>query len=343
MDDERQIKMPDDDEISLIDLFAVLWQRRKMIIVITLVAAVGVVAASVISLALPPEIPFMPNKYTSSAYTLINDSSSSNGLSSMINSSGLGGLANLAGVTGTSGPTFSELAVYLVSDSNALLDTVVDKFSLIERYKIKDHLRAASRKALKKKMSASYDEKTGVFSISFTDTDPVFAQTVANFCVTYLGGRFDELGLDKNKLQKENFEKNIANAFREIQRLEEEAHKLELSVSGGASVGIPAIMVERNRLALELTAQQQVYSQLKVQHELLEIAIESESPVFQILELAEAPDQKSGPSRGLLCIIVTFAAGFFSVFLAFVLNALANIRNDKEAMAKFKKVQAKSR
>jgi uncharacterized protein involved in exopolysaccharide biosynthesis len=62
----------------------------------------------------------------------------------------------------------------------------------------------------------------------------------------------------------------------------------------------------------------------------------SEKPVFQVLELAEVPDQKSGPSRGLICVIVTFAAGFFSVFLAFVLNAISNIKKDPEAMAKLR-------
>jgi uncharacterized protein involved in exopolysaccharide biosynthesis len=53
--------------------------------------------------------------------------------------------------------------------------------------------------------------------------------------------------------------------------------------------------------------------------------------------MAEVPDQKSGPGRGMLCIIVTFAAAFFSVFLAFVLNAVTNIKNDPEAMAKLHK------
>jgi uncharacterized protein involved in exopolysaccharide biosynthesis len=43
-----------DDEISLLDLFAVLWRRKAMIIVITLVAAIGVVVFSVVSLVLPP-------------------------------------------------------------------------------------------------------------------------------------------------------------------------------------------------------------------------------------------------------------------------------------------------
>jgi len=38
----------------------------------------------------------------------------------------------------------------------------------------------------------------------------------------------------------------------------------------------------------------------------------------------------------MLCIIVIFAAGFFAVFWAFVLNAIANVKNDPEAMAKLK-------
>ena len=81
-------------------------------------------------------------------------------------------------------------------------------------------------------------------------------------------------------------------------------------------------------------AQRQVYAQLKVQYELLKVAMASEKPVFKVLELAEIPDRKSGPSRGLLCVIVTFAVGFLSVFLAFVLNAVDNIKNDPDAMAK---------
>jgi uncharacterized protein involved in exopolysaccharide biosynthesis len=62
----------------------------------------------------------------------------------------------------------------------------------------------------------------------------------------------------------------------------------------------------------------------------------SESPVFQILEQAEVPDKKSGPSRGLLCVIVTAAAGFLSVFTAFVMNAVGNLRKDPAAMAKLR-------
>jgi uncharacterized protein involved in exopolysaccharide biosynthesis len=324
-----------DNKISFLDLFAVLLHYKALIISITLAALIGVVVFSVISLRLPVDKSPLPNEYTPQAFMLINDSSSSGGgLSSMLNSSGLGSLASLAGVSAGGGQTFSQLALYLIG-SNPLLDSVVDEFDLVRRYKIKKFPQDSSRKALKKKLTAEYDEASGVFSIGFTDVDPVFAQSVVNFTMNYLERRFDELGIDKNKLEKENMEKNIQNTYSEIQNLELETRRLQQSVQSGR-VDMPAISLDMSRIELELEAQKQVYTQLKTQYEILKVTMASEKPVFQILEMAEVPEQKSGPSRGMICIIVTFAAGFLSIFLAFVLDAVASIRQDPEAMAKLK-------
>jgi uncharacterized protein involved in exopolysaccharide biosynthesis len=295
---------------------------------------------AVISLILPPEKSPLPNEYSPTALMLINNASSSGGgMASMLSASGLGGLAGLAGVS--AGSTFSDLAISLAR-TNTMLDTVVDEFDLLVRYKIEKlnkkakSPRADSRQALKKKLTASYDQKSGVFSISFTDTDPQFAQRVVNFCVRYLEARFNDLGIDKNRIEKENLERNIENTNLEIAKLENDSQALGQSVAPGRSYdAIPTITLVASRIAMELEAQRQVYTQLKVQYELLKVTMASETPIFQVLELAEAPDKKSGPSRGMICIIVTFAAGFFSVFLAFVLNAIENIRQDPEAMAKF--------
>ena len=96
---------------------------------------------------------------------------------------------------------------------------------------------------------------------------------------------------------------------------------------------------------MELKVQEEIYAQLKAQYEMLKVTMASEQPVFQILEYAEVPDQKSKPSRGMLCIIVTFAAFFVSVFLAFLLNAIKNIKNDPVAMEKLsqKKIDKKNK
>lgn len=325
----------DDDEISLIDLFAVLLRYKVMIIVLTVLAAVGAVVFSIISLVLPPEKSPLPNQFTPEAHMLIAESSSGGGgLSSMLSSSGLGGLASLAGFSGGAGSSNSSLAVYLIS-SNPLLDAVTDTFGIVERYKIEKYVRASSRKALKKTLSAEFDDETGIFTVSFTDIDPVFAQQVVNFVIDWLGERFDELGLDSNKIKKENLEKNIQSSYSEILRLEREARNLGASVSGGASAwDIPSIATGTTRIQMELEAQKEVYTQLKIQYEMLKVEMQSEQPIFQILERPEIPDQKSKPSRGKLCIIVVFAAFFLSVFLAFARNAFRNIRNDPEAWGK---------
>ena len=332
--DENKIQ---EEEISLIDLFAVLWRYKMMIIIVTLIAMIGVVIYSVISLKLPAEKSFLPNKYTAQAQMLINnDSSSSSGLSSMLSSSELGGLASIAGVSVPGGASNSSLAGYLVH-SNSVLDEVVREFNLIERYKIEEYEKSSSRSILKGVLLSNFDDDTGVFSVSFTDIDPVFAKDVVNFVVSLLESKFLDMGIDKNSLTKENLESNIDNTYKEILKLQKEIQELEYSVSNVYNPSqTKSIVMDATLKKMELSVQQEIYAQLKAQYEMLKVTMSSEQPTFQILEYAEVPDIKSAPSRGMLCIIVTFAAFFCSVFMAFLLNAIKNIKNDPIAIAKLK-------
>lgn len=319
-----------DDEISLLDLIAVLLHYKWLIIVITALAMVGAVVFSIVSIKLPSEKSPLPNKFTPQAHMLIKEDSASGGLSSSLSS-----LAGLAGVSvGSGGSSHSSLATYL-STSNEYLDAVSGQFNLTERYKIEKYPIASTRKALKKTLTSSYDEDSGVFTISFTDIDPVFAKDVVNFAVDWMQNRFDELGLDSNRIEKKNLETNIDTTYKEILKLEKQAQNLGATLNNGVSIwGGPNVSIETARIQMELNAQQKVYEQLKTQYELLKVKMQSEQPVFQILERPEVPDMKSGPSRGKLCIIITFAAGFISVFMAFALNAWHNIKNDPEAQKK---------
>lgn len=330
LENEDIEKKDKDDEISLIDLVAVLLRRKVMIIVITLVAMIGILIFSIISLVLPPDISPLPNSYTPQAHMLIKEASSSATVSS-----GLSSLASMAGVSlGSGGSSNSALATYL-STSNEYLDAISKEFNLTEKYEIEKSPVANTRKALLKKISSNYDEDSGVFTISFTDIDPVFAKDVVNFAVDWMQKRFDELGLDSNSIEKKNLETNIDATYKAILQLEEDAQKLGTSVNRGAPFfDGTSVSMEVSRIQMELNAQQKVYEQLKTQYELLKVKMQSEQPVFQILERPEVPDMKSKPSRGKLCIIVTFAAFFISIFLAFALNAWDNIKNDPEASRK---------
>lgn len=327
-----------DDEISLIDLFAVLWKYKFLIISVTIIAMIAVLIYSIVSISLPPEKSFLPNKYTAQAQMLINnDSSSSGGLSSMLSSSGLGSLASMAGINVSGGASSnSALAGYLVH-SNSVLDDIAQKFDIIDRYKIIEYEKSSSREALKGVLSSSFDDETGIFSVSFTDIDPVFARDVVNYVVNLLEKRFLDMGIDKNRLTKENLEANIDNTYKEILKLQKEIQEIESSVSNVYNPSqTKSVIMDATLKKMELSVQQEIYAQLKAQYEMLKVTMSSEQPTFQILEYAEVPDKKSAPSRGMLCIIVTFAAFFVSVFLAFLLNAIKNIKNDPQIMSKLR-------
>ena len=228
---ELEHKMETDEEISLIDLASVLLKRKILIIVIVTAAMVFIVAYSVISILLPSEKSFLPNEYTPSALMIINDEQSSGGaLSSMLSSSRMGGLASLAGISASGGQTYSSLAVYLVK-TNTFLDTVIEKFNLVERYEIEKYPKAATREKLQELLTANFDDESGVFSISFTDIDPQFAQEVVNFSVEYMENMFEELGLDQNKRKKQNLEINLQNTLDEIQNLETETRELAHTIA----------------------------------------------------------------------------------------------------------------
>ena len=130
-----------------------------------------------------------------------------------------------------------------------------------------------------------------------------------------------------------------------LRRLQSERNQLERSIAemekryyGGTSDSgdsdIPALAVEYARLERDIRVQARIYEVLTQQYELAKLSIEGEDPIFQVLELADVPDIKSGPSRSIIVIVVTMAGFFVSVLLAFVLNAWKNIRNDPERMAK---------
>ena len=84
---------------------------------------------------------------------------------------------------------------------------------------------------------------------------------------------------------------------------------------------LPQLALQFRRLASELEIQRGIWQSLSQQYELVKLNLASE-PVFQILELAEVPDKKSGPSRASLCLMSALIAFLASSVLALFLNYL---------------------
>ncbi len=399
----------DDDEISLLDLAAILWKRKWLVVGITAIAAVGAVLFSVGSLLLPPEKSYLPNVYTPKATMLISSGSSSN-LSSLLSSSGLGGLASLAGLS-TGGNSNQQLAVALAT-ANTTIDQLNAKFDFASHYKLKQRKSTLIRKEVIKKLTAKIDDKSGLFTVSFTDHDPVYAKSVVDETVAILAARFAQLGGSKALEQKALLEKRLADVeaaikdlevrskaftakygvvqvealateqitilarlrselilkemeienYRKIARVNDpvldqlnyerqglldKIKEIETGSGTGSKVmpsqrELPGIAFEYARLQRDLAVQTELFKILTQQYELAKFNAAGQEPIFQIIEMAEVPDMKSGPSRALICIIAAFAGLFLAVLAVLIAESIDNVRHDPEAIARFKALSRRS-
>jgi uncharacterized protein involved in exopolysaccharide biosynthesis len=84
-----------------------------------------------------------------------------------------------------------------------------------------------------------------------------------------------------------------------------------------------------SQLTIELDIQQRIYNTLSPQYEAMKLAPESEAP-FQVLELADVPDIKSGPERSKI-VLIAFAGSFFtSLALSLLLNLIRGHRRQPQ-------------
>ncbi len=320
--------------LNIVDLLSVVFDHIKLIIGMTVGSAVLIVVLSVISIKLPPEKSFLPNKYTPAAVMVISDNSSSSNLVSALSSSSLGTIASMSGMS--LGASNSALAMYLVT-SNRTLDSIAKEFSIAEKYEITEAPIANCRKLLKTHLAATYNEDSGIFVIKYTDIDPIFASDVVNYTVNYLDGLFNEIGLDENKRTKKNLEDNIAKTYEQLLDYQKQLDKISKSANYyNISNNGNTVVQDVDFLSAEILVQQEIYKELKTQYEMLKVNMESQRPIFQVLEYAQVPDLKSGPSRGKLCVVVVMGAFFVSLFLAFLIDAIKKLKNDPEEMSKLK-------
>jgi len=180
---------------------------------------------------------------------------------------------------------------------------------------------------------SAFTSKYGVLSVEALATEQV----------TVLARLRSELIM--KDMEIENYEQFTKVEDPVIRRLKNERNSIQAKIaeleSGRSSVmpgqkDITSITFEFAALQRDLMVQGEILKLLTQQYELARLEEEGQGPSFQVIELAEAPDKKSGPSRGMICVVATMAAFFLSVLGAFVIEAVKSIKKDPEAMAKLR-------
>jgi uncharacterized protein involved in exopolysaccharide biosynthesis len=379
---------------GLLYYLAILWKYRRLIVAVTGFATIGVLAFCAASILLPPEKSPLPNQYTASAIILV-QKGAENDLSSSIRSA-LGIITSPADPsTGFDNGAF----LLMVMQSRIFLDKIVEEFGVVDKFHIKDHIKSQSRGVLLANMHFENNRTTASITISYKDTDPVFAKNLTNRMVSLLSDWYSQnMGSSKQR-EKQLLEEKISDVTADIDTLVSRQNELqkkygvltaqdlgasqasalaalrsqlilkEIDIKNYASIAtmddpklqqmqkerqnisdiinrtqqgmpesldnkanpesLPDVQTEFNNISVELDVQRKIYDTLSHQYEVMKVTSDSEPP-FQVMELAEVPDTKSGPQRTRIIAEVIVIAFIASTAFAFLRNGVSQLQRSQE-------------
>ena len=292
-----------DDEIDLIELFMVLWGGKWLISAVTgLAAAISVVVAL-----------SLPNIYTASAL-LAPAESSGGGLSGLMKQ--YGGLASLAGVSLPSGEEGSraQLGMQLMK-SRAFIGDFVEHRDILPELMAVESWDAGSgdvvfdpesydvaskrwvrdveppksskpsaqeaHKAFAEVLGVSEDKQTGYVTVSIERQSPIVAAQWVDWMVEDV---------------------NVAVKSQDVAEAEESIEYLKQQVANTALADLQSMFFEL----------------IQSQTETVMLAEVRPEYVFKTIDPAVVPEEKSKPSRALICVLGTLLGGMLGVVIVLI-------------------------
>ena len=348
------------DEIDLIELLKKIYLEKKLILKISVLAALfGVVYAL-----------FQPNEFTSST-TFIPQ------LSSGVKTGGssLSGLASLAGINIGSMESSSEfpptLYPQVVNGVPFKLDLLSTKinfnnhsvlvkdyllknipinfFATVKKYTIglpslilssfnKDndqkkplnysdiYLITEEDKILfellNKRLSLSINEKEGFITISYTDANKNVAAQITQIAQNLLQEKIIEF---KNKSSKEMLDfamKQYSDKKESYQKLQDER---AVFVDKNINISSSLFQNKLSRLESEVNISESIVQQLASQVEQAKLQVNKDTPVFTTIKPVTIPFERSAPKRSLIVIVFAFLGLVLSIGYVLVKEPLSDI------------------
>jgi len=141
-----------------------------------------------------------------------------------------------------------------------------------------------------------------------------------------------EIEIKNYSIYSEISDPRLEQLNKELQNLRDLISKNQLTIpdvtpDSGRQRSLADVAQEFSQLTNELDIQQRIYNTLSPQYEAAKLSPESES-IFQVFELAEVPDVKTGPKRSKLVFMAFGGSLGFSVGLVLLLDILAGWKKD---------------
>jgi len=365
-------EMQDDDEFSLLDLFQVIVDNLKLLIIGPLVCGLAALGYSfTITPTFTAKTQFLPPQQQSSAANLL---------------ASLGALSGLTGgATGFKSPTDQYIAFMR---SARMQDALIERFKLVEKYQVK--LKTDAREALAGSVRI-VSGRDGLISVEVEDKDPKFAAELANAHVEELSNLLGSFAVTEAQQRRMFFEKQLqitkerfikadlslkssginssvlksspTTAIEAVARLKSSISVQEVKLGSmrsyltESSPDFKQALSELTSLKSELakaekedTASQGAsdyvarYREYKLQETMLELFVKQfelakvdesrEGAVIQVLDVAEPPERKTRPKKAMIAINATLASGLVLLLFVFIRSFLKNKFQNEEMRLK---------
>ena len=196
----REDMNDDYEELSLLDIFTILWRRKWLIFFLTFLFGVASVFYAL----------YLPLIYRAECKILI---PRSGGALAQLGS--LGGLADLVGLP-TIGSSGQMIVGILKSDS--VVDAIIEKFNFMEE--LSTDMRTVARTAVLGGLDNTEDTRSGILSIAYLHTDPKQAADIANAFVDEIQNKLRELSVADAQQRMRFFESQLMQAQQELNTAE---------------------------------------------------------------------------------------------------------------------------
>ena len=237
----------DTDEISLLKKLLLLWNGRKFILFVALIA---LISSAVYAFYLPPvykaECYFLPPNQDMNRISSLTGSLMSN--TTAIMTERIGGVADLAGLPTT---VTSGQMILGILKRNAVLDAIIERFALMEVYR-QEYKSRMRDKLLRDILETTEDNKSGIISVSVLDEDPQRAADMANAFVETLQAKMLDLSLNEAVQRRIFFEEQVEKSREALNKAEAEM----LAYQNETGSAIPESQLQARLIAITELQQQ---------------------------------------------------------------------------------------
>ena len=371
--------LPDDDEISLLDLLQVVADNLRLLVL-------GPIAAGLLALGYSFTI---PPTFTATT-KLMPPQQQQSVAAAML--AGLGALGGLAGAAGIKNPADQYVAFL---KSNSVRDALIDRFNLLNRVETK--FREDARNVIGNSVVITVG-KDGLITLDASDRDPAFAAQLANAHVEELGKLLNRMAVTEAQQRRLFFEKQLANAKDNLIKAEQvlAASGINSSVLKSTGAAVAALAQLKGQIAAQeiklasmrgylaesapefKQAQTELFAwraQLdraasaergsdgnsresdyiaklrnykyfetlfelfSKQYEVARIDEIREGAVIHVLDVAQQPERKSKPEKAQIAVITSFVVGFVLLLFVFVRQALRDAGETPESAVKLSRLR----